>query len=145
MAIKKNTTSQPSKLSAAEAKELVVKLTEELKILKEDSASCNLCGITKKRDKFYISSDARCKSGITGVCKECARKIALRVDKNGEEHQPTKESCQLALRYLNKPFLNTVWNASIQESDNLTAGKVKHNVWTSYIKNIQMVNYNGLT
>jgi len=46
---------------------------------------------------------------------------------------------------LQKPFLNTVWNASVQESENLIAGKVKHNAWSAYIKNIQMVNYLGLT
>ena len=66
-------------------------------------------------------------------------------DKNGEEHEPTKESVILALKYLQKPFLNTVWNASVQESENLIAGKVKHNAWSAYIKNIQMVNYLGLT
>ena len=64
---------------------------------------------------------------------------------NGEEHEPTKESVILALKYLQKPFLNTVWNASVQESENLIAGKVKHNAWSAYIKNIQMVNYLGLT
>ena len=74
-----------------------------------------------------------------------AKIISLRVDKNGEEHEPTKDSVILALRYLNKPFLNTVWDASIQESDNLVAGKTKSNVWTAYIKNIAMVNYIGLT
>lgn len=33
----------------------------------------------------------------------------------------------------------------VQESENLIAGKVKHNAWSAYIKNIQMVNYLGLT
>ena len=33
----------------------------------------------------------------------------------------------------------------MQESENLIAGKVKHNAWSAYIKNIQMVNYLGLT
>ena len=80
----------------------------------------------------------------TPICRECARKIALRVDKNGEEHEPTRESVQKALFYLNKPFLETVWNASIQESENLVTGKCKENVWTSYIKNISMKNYVGL-
>lgn len=70
------------------------------------------------------------------ICRECARKIALRVDKIGIEHELTKESVITDLKYLQKPFFNTVWNASIQETENLVAGKVKHNVWNSYIKNI---------
>ena len=50
-----------------------------------------------------------------------------------------------ALKYLNKPFINVVWDASIQESESLIAGKTKSNVWMAYIKNIAMVNYIGLT
>ena len=84
------------------------------------------------------------KSGVTPICKECARKISERVDKNGELHEPTRESLIQALRYLDKPFLETVWNASIQESENIVTGKGKTNVWTSYIKNISMPNYVGM-
>lgn len=77
------------------------------------------------------------------ICRDCARKIALRVDKNGIEHDPTKESAQKALYYLNKPFIESLWNSSIQESENLVTGKGKSNAWNAYIKNISMVNYNG--
>lgn len=106
---------------------------------------CYMCDTHKSRDNFYVSTDPMIKSGITPICKECARKLALRVDRNGDEHEPTKESVQLALRYLNKPYLNVVWDASVQESQNLITGKVKTNAWTSYAKNIAMVNYIGKT
>ncbi len=122
----------------------IEKLQEEISDLK-DSAYCRMCDSIKRKDKFYISTDPMCKGDVAPICKECARKIACRVDANGEEHEPTKESVQLALRYLDKPFLDIVWNASIQEHENLAAGKVKSNVWTSYAKNIAMVNYVGLT
>ena len=106
---------------------------------------CYMCDTHKSKEQFYVSTDPMIKSGITPICKECARKLALRVDRNGDEHEPTKESVQLALKYLNKPYLNVVWDASVQESQNLITGKVKTNVWTSYIKNIAMVNYVGKT
>lgn len=106
---------------------------------------CYMCDTHKSKDNFYVSTDPMIKSGITPICKECARKLALRVDRNGDEHEPTKESVQLALRYLNKPYLNVVWDASVQESQNLITGKVKTNAWTSYAKNIAMVNYIGKT
>ena len=140
---KKNT--EPAKLTPAQMKKRIEALEEENRVLKEESCRCYMCGKIKKEDKFYVSTDPMIKSGKTPICSDCARKIALRVDRNGEEHEPTKESVQLALRYLNKPFLNKVWDASIQESENLVAGRVKHNVWSSYIKNIAMVNYIGLT
>ena len=144
MAVKK--TEQPVKLTAAQAREKVKELEE--KIEKYDStAFCLMCKKHKNREAhFYVNTDPMYgETTCTPICRECARKIALRVDKNGEEHEPTKESVILALKYLQKPFLNTVWNASVQESENLIAGKVKHNAWSAYIKNIQMVNYLGLT
>ena len=144
MAVKK--TEQPVKLTAAQAREKVKELEE--KIEKYDStAFCLMCKKHKNREThFYVNTDPMYgETTCTPICRECARKIALRVDKNGEEHEPTKESVILALKYLQKPFLNTVWNASVHESENLIAGKVKHNAWSAYIKNIQMVNYLGLT
>lgn len=124
------------------------KENENLKIEIEklkNSSRCFKCDTLKKKEDFYVSTDPKNKSGVTPACKLCAKKIALRVDANGHEHEPTKESVKEALKALNKPFLNSVWDASVQESENLVAGKVKHNVWTSYIKNIAMVNYIGMT
>lgn len=107
----------------------------------ESYGYCYMCDAHKSRDHFYVSTDPMIKSGITPICKQCARKIALRVDRNGDEHEPTKESVQLALRYLNKPFHNSLWDASIQESQNLITGRIKTNVWTAYIKNVAMGQY----
>ena len=83
------------------------------------------------------------KSGLTPICKDCAKKIALQM-KSGKE-EPTKESVQLALRYLNKPFLEKVWDSSIQEVENLASGRVKSNVWMAYARQIAMPNYVGMT
>ena len=145
MATRKSTT-QPVKLTAAEARERVDELQEKLDKF-ESTAFCLMCKKHKDREtKFYVNTDPMYgETTCTPICRECARKIALRVDKQGHEHEPTKESVILALKYLQKPFLDSVWNASIQETENLVSGKVKTNVWTSYIKNIQMVNYVGLT
>ena len=106
---------------------------------------CYMCDTHKDKSNFYVSTDPMITSGITPICKECARKIALRVDRNGDEHEPTKESVQLALKYLNKPYHNSLWDASVQESENLITGKIKYNVWTSYIKNVAMGQYVGET
>jgi len=144
MATAKKTT-EPVKMTPAQMRKRIETLEEENRVLKEESCHCYMCDKTKKKDKFHVSTDPMIKSGKAPICKDCAEKIALRVDKNGEEHEPTKESVQLALKYLNKPFLNSLWNSSIQESENLVAGKVKYNVWSAYIKNVAMVNYIGLT
>lgn len=133
------------KLTATQAREKVIELQEKLDKY-DNTAHCPLCDKHKDIDKhFYQDSDPLLGGrGFSRICKECARKIALRVDINGIEHEPTRESVQKALYYLNKPFLETVWNASIQESENIVTGKGKTNVWTSYIKNISMPNYVGM-
>ena len=143
---KSNKTSKatPVKMTPAQLRNENEKLKDELAKIK-DGAYCYMCDTFKKREAFYVSTDPLNKSGITPICKECARKLALRVDKNGDEHEPTKDSVITALKYLGKPFLNVVWDASIQESENLIAGKTKSNVWTAYAKNIAMVNYVGMT
>lgn len=130
----------PVKMTISETRAALEKAHELL----ENGFRCIMCDTVKKKDKFYINTHAMCKSEVTQICKECARKIALRVDKYGDEHEPTKESCIEALRWLNKPFIESVWNASIQESENLVSGKVRSNVWFSYVKNIAMGQYVGM-
>lgn len=117
---------------------------ERMKDLLEDGVRCIICDTLKRRDKFYSNTDPMCKSDVGCVCRDCARKIALQVDKNGGEHEPTKESVQLALYYLNKPFLNRLWDSSIAESENENSGNKKSNAWVAYIKNIAMEQYYGM-
>ena len=143
MATAKKTT-EPAKMTPAQMRKQNLELIEKLEKF-ESYGYCYMCDSHKSKEKFYVSTNPIIMSGITPICKECARKIALRVDKNGEEHEPTKDSVKLALRYLDKPFLEVVWNASVQESEKLIAGKTKSNVWTAYAKNIAMVNYIGMT
>lgn len=144
MATAKTTKTEPAKMTSAQLRKKVTELEEKLEKF-QSYGYCYMCDTHKAKDKFYVSTDPIIKSGITPICKECARKIALRVDKNGDEHEPTKESIQKALSYLNKPYLNSVWDASVQETENLIAGRTRSNVWASYIKNIAMVNYLGMT
>lgn len=140
MATKSDT--EQSKLTAAQLRKKVELQEEKIQTLK-DGAWCYLCDTHKAKDKFYVSTDPMNKSGLTPICKDCAKKIALQT-KSGKE-EPTKESVQLALRYLNKPFLEKVWDSSIQEVENLASGRVKSNVWMAYARQIAMPNYVGMT
>jgi hypothetical protein len=134
----------PPKKSISEVRAENEKLREEIDKLK-NGGWCYMCGEHKSFSHFYVGTDTKVKSGYSPICKECAKALAERQDANGNYHEPTKDSVKLALKYLNKPFLESVWNASMEESNNLTLGKTKTNVWTSYIKNISMRNYVGMT
>lgn len=133
-----------AKLTAAQMKAKISRLEDKVNALK-DGAWCYLCNTHKTRDKFYVSTDPLNKSGITPICKECAKKIALKVGKDKVEHEPDKESVILALKYLDKPFLNDLWDSSVSESDNLASGRIKSNPWAAYIKNVAMGQYNCKT
>ena len=135
---------QPTKLTAAQLKKKVETQEEKIKSLKE-GAWCYMCDTHKARDKFYVSTDPMNKSGLTPICKDCAKKIALKIGKDKVEHEPDKDSVIETMRYLNKPFLSKLWDASIQESENLASGKIRSNGYYSYIKNVAMGQYNTLT
>lgn len=142
MATKNNTTE--TKLTAAQMRKKIESLENKVQTLKE-GAWCYMCDTHKARDKFYVSTDPLNKSGITPICKDCARKIALKIGKDKVEHTPDKESVIEAMRYLNKPFYSKLWDASVQESENLASGKVRSNGYLSYVKNVAMGQYNGAT
>lgn len=135
---------QPTKLTAVQLKKKVETQEEKIKSLKE-GAWCYMCDTHKAKDKFYVSTDPMSKSGLTPICKDCAKKIALKIGKDKVEHEPDKNSVIETMRYLNKPFLSKLWDASIQESENLALGKVRSNGYYSYIKNVAMGQYNTLT
>ena len=144
MATIKKTSAEPVKMTPAQMKKEIERLNTENEKLK-NSSRCLYCDKLKTKEKFYVSTDPNNKTGVTPICIECSRKIALRVDKNGEEHEVTKESACEALRLLNKPFIYSLWDSSVQESENLAAGRVKYTPWSAYVKNVAMKNYIGLT
>lgn len=148
MATAKKTTSAATvkepKKPIAEVRKENEELHAEIEKIKK-GAYCYMCDKHKPKEQFHKCTDPLVKSGVSRICKACAYDIACRKDANGEYHEPTKESVQKALRYLDKPFLEVLWNSSINESANEATGKTKHNVWTSYIKNVGMVNYIGMT
>lgn len=102
--------------------------------------TCYVCGRPLKKDEFYQSTEAITSTHITPTCKECATKIAAPPNSEGVP-TPTRTSVITALSLLRKPFLESVWDSSIEESSNKNIGKTKNNVWTSYIKNISMNRY----
>lgn len=136
---------QEKKMTPAKMRQRIEELESEISSLKNDSGFCRMCGKIKPRTYFFMSTDPLVVTGITPICKQCAYDLACRKDAHGEYHTPTKESIILALRYLDKPFLNVVYNASVQESSKEILGGRQKNLWACYVKNVAMKNYAGLT
>lgn len=107
---------------------------------------CPYCGKEKGRDGFYVSSDPLVLTGLTTMCKDCARNIARNYNEDtGEYGDCTKASIQSALERLDKPWLEDIYEASYTEVNNPDAGLKRSNVWAAYIKNITSLSqYKGM-
>lgn len=106
---------------------------------------CPYCNKEKKKADFYMSSDPMVMTGITTMCKDCARKIAMNWDERTKEYGAcTKASIQEALIRLDKPFLKKIWDSSYLEWANDSSAKRRTTIWDAYIKNIGMIQYRGL-
>lgn len=106
---------------------------------------CPHCGNLKKRTEFYVSSDPAVRIGIAFPCKVCAEKIARGYnEKTGKYGDVTETTLKNALCYLDKPFLNVLYEASYNEVHDDSLERQKSNLWAAYIKNVQMRQYNTL-
>lgn len=103
---------------------------------------CPHCGELKSESQFYKSSDPAISIGIAFPCKSCAEKIARNYNENYKTFGDcTTQSVQAALEYLDKPFIQTIYDASYNEVNDPTLKQPKTNLWAAYIKNIQMYQY----
>ena len=111
----------------------------------DDTYLCPYCMKEKKKKDFYVSTDPRVLTGITSMCKVCAGKIALSWDDNRQEYGLcTKKSVMAALEYLDRPFLNRLWDSSYNEWASQEGQIRRTTIWDAYIKNVGLKNYNGL-
>lgn len=121
------------------------KTTSTKKAVDEQKYLCPHCLKEKKKSEFYVSTDPRVLTGITSICKDCVRKIALNWDDNRKEFGAcTKQTVMAALEYIDRPFLNKLWDSSYNEWANQDNKIRRTTIWDAYIKNVGLKNYNGL-
>ena len=109
----------------------------------EQKYLCSHCLKEKKKTEFYVSTDPRVLTGITAICKDCVRKIALAWDDNRQEFGAcTKKTVMEALEYIDRPFLENLWSTSYNSWANNNDMR-KQTIWDSYITNVSMKQYNG--
>ena len=106
---------------------------------------CPYCLKEKKKSEFYMNPDPRVLTGITSMCKECVKKIALNWDENRQEYGAcTRKSVMDALEYIDRPFLERLWEASYAEWADDTSRKRRTTIWDAYVKNVGMQQYRGM-
>ena len=106
---------------------------------------CPHCGKLKKKSAFYVSSDPAVSIGVAFPCKDCSENIARNYnEKTGKFGDVTLSSLKNALCYLDKPFLETLYESSYNEVHDESLAQPKTNLWAAYIKNVQMINYKSM-
>lgn len=105
--------------------------------VEEPSYLCPYCNTVKKRSEYYVSTDPLVRTGVTNMCKDCAKKIARNYDpKTGQYGDCTKESIIEALERLDKPFFESLFNSSYVEGNDPSNRALHGDTWEAYIKNI---------
>ena len=103
---------------------------------------CPYCGEIKGKADFYASSDPMIKTGLTVMCKECAKNIARNYDeRTGDYGDCTRSSVQDALERLDKPFLEKVWISVTTELNTKSGPGASKDLWSLYIKQISVPQY----
>lgn len=129
-------------LTPAQLRKAYIALGQEYNSLNEKITCCK-CGKHKAKSAFYL--DVHNATGVTSACKECAYKVATNYNEKNKTTDCTKESIIEGCRLLNKPFMYKLYESSFAEVSNEATGRVKNNIWTSYIKNVQSLNqYYGM-
>lgn len=104
---------------------------------------CPMCDTQKNRSDFYVSKDQRMKGKVSRICKLCAKKIACRYDEETGYHQSTKASLVEALKYLDFPYIEEVYDASLQEVQGAGVDS-QQTVAGAYFRNISASKFDGM-
>lgn len=106
---------------------------------------CPYCGEMKGKNDFYASSDPMIKTGLTVMCKDCARNIARNYDeRTGDYGDCTRASVQDALERLDKPFLEKVWYSVTTELNTKSGAGMSRDVWSLYMTRVSAPMYKML-
>ena len=106
---------------------------------------CYGCGKKQKKSEFYTSTDPFNTVGIIPYCKDCLAKIARNYNLNYKEYgDVTKASLMEACERADVPYIETLWESSYNEVHDPSLKQPKTNIWSAYIKNVKLGQYNGL-
>lgn len=110
-----------------------------------------MCGKHKDIGKFYIDSDPynhnekKGGRGASRICSDCFYAICYQNYSGGPKRPVTRDSLKRALFYVNKPFIEDLYNSSVEEAAADNASTAKDDVAKAYIKNVSMQQYCGMT
>lgn len=109
------------------------------------SYTCFYCGKSRSATQFYGSPNPLLTIKLAPICKECARRIANRIDEQGNEHGLTVDSLKKTLKIMDRPFVEKIYTTSQMETENRASAHRIGNVFGAYMKNISSLYYQNMT
>lgn len=121
------------------------KLAEQFnKILDYETVFCPRCANFMARNAFYM--DKNNKSGLACYCKRCIQAMACDYNKAEDRYVDNKEKAIETLRFLNKPFINTLYEKCVRDIQENLAEKNRSTAWGHYYTQIaSLPQYNRKT
>lgn len=80
------------------------------KLINREIKFCAICGRPLSKMNFY--TDRRWSDGLSIVCRDCLKKIAEQRKNDDDEPNETRQSIRRALKMLDKPFINSVYDSA---------------------------------
>ena len=82
------------------------------RVKKDDTpVQCTSCGKFKPKSDFYISyNEMHALTGVLPYCKSCIKKMC-----NDKFNQINKEKTLKMLRTIDRPFINSVWEKTLEK------------------------------
>ena len=106
---------------------------------------CYCCGEKKKKTSFYTTTDPFNSVGVNPFCKNCIERIARNYNpRTGQYGEVTKASLCDALERIDLPYLERLWEGSYKEVHDPSLKQPKTNIWSAYITNVKLPQYNGM-
>lgn len=137
---------QAPKSESAFDKAIQSAIDEEMSTIGKTKFTCGLCGkledtsIKRDRTIFYKTTDPNNKIGYTTICRHCIDKVVYQIDDDDTfktRHEPTESTIKRALQYLDKPWLQSVYESCRLDCENEFSNSTTKDVWSTYIRTIQ--------
>lgn len=104
-------------------------------ILDKDIVLCPKCGEFKKRETSFYN-DNRFVTMKYPVCKECLLKMVEQRRKDKDEPNETKESVQMVLQMLNRPYDDAFYEQCVKGAMDGVKEKTRNSPFATYITSI---------
>lgn len=101
-------------------------------LLNGDIAVCPKCGKPKSTKNAFYSDDSYA-NGYFPVCKECLLAMAEQRTKPRQEPNETRESVKKTLRYMDKPYIDSLYTAMEKNIGDDAGMRKKHSIFSAMI------------